>query len=114
MATNQTIVHLSTKLRKNQTPWEHKLWYVLRAKRLKGVKFRRQVKIENFFVDFFCPSRKLVIELDGGHHNEAEQVAKDNKRQRKLEAKGYTVLRFWNNDIDDNLEGVVEEILKYL
>ena len=105
--------HFTTVLRKNQTPWEHKLWNVLRAKRFRGVKFRRQVRIEGFIVDFLCPSRKLIIELDGGQHNEEYKTLKDKVRQRRLEIKGYKVLRFWNNEVDHNLEGVIEEISKY-
>jgi len=106
-------MHLTTLLRRNQTPWERKLWNTLRAKGL-GVKFRRQVKIENFLVDFLYPSKKLVIELDGGHHNQKVINEKDKERQRKLEVKGYKVLRFWNNEIDNNLEGVVEKILEHI
>ncbi|PIR97030.1 MAG: DNA (cytosine-5-)-methyltransferase [Candidatus Doudnabacteria bacterium CG10_big_fil_rev_8_21_14_0_10_41_10] len=107
-------VHFTTVLRKNQSPWEAKLWNVIRAKRLGKIKFRRQVKIDNFIVDFLCPSRKLIIELDGEHHNWDKFKKKDLLRQKKLEEKGYRVLRFWNNDIDRNLEGVVTEINKYL
>lgn len=102
-------MHLTTLLRRNQTPWERKLLNVLKAKGL-GVKFRRQVKIENFIVDFFCPSKKLIIELDGGHHNEQENKTEDEARQRKLEIKGYKILRFWNNEVDNNLEGVIQAI----
>ncbi|MDP2933232.1 MAG: endonuclease domain-containing protein [bacterium] len=106
-------MHLTTLLRRNQTPWERKLWDVLRVKGL-GIKFRRQVKIENFIVDFLCPAKKLIIELDGGHHNEKQNKETDLNRQRKLEVKGYKVLRFWNNEVDSNLEGVVEKILGHI
>ncbi|MEK9181092.1 MAG: DUF559 domain-containing protein [Patescibacteria group bacterium] len=106
-------MHLTTLLRRSQTLWEKKLWDVLKAKGI-GLKFRRQVKIENFIVDFLCPHKKLIIELDGGHHNQVIVGQKDIARQRKLEIKGYKVLRFWNNEIDSNLEGVVERILQYL
>lgn len=83
----------------------------MRASKL-GAKFRRQVKIENFIVDFLCPSRQLIIELDGGHHNEKTISKKDMERQRKLEVKGYKVLRFWNNDVDNNSDGVTAIILR--
>ncbi|OGE81529.1 MAG: hypothetical protein A2826_00550 [Candidatus Doudnabacteria bacterium RIFCSPHIGHO2_01_FULL_43_23] len=114
MKSSKNKLHFTTLLRQTQTPWESKLWYHLRAKRLNKIKFRRQVKIENFIVDFLCPSKKLIIELDGGHHNEKSISEKDKIRQRKLETKGYKVLRFWNNEIDDNIDGVISEILKYL
>lgn len=106
-------IHLTTLLRKNQTPWERKLWNVLRANKL-GAQFRRQYKIESYIVDFCCPSKKLIIELDGGHHGEDKIKEADSKRQHSLEIKGYKVLRFWNNDIDSNLPGVIEIILRYL
>lgn len=106
-------MRLTTLLRRNQTPWERKLWNVLKAKGL-GAKFRRQVKIEKFIVDFLCPLRKLIIELDGGHHNEKGPQKNDKDRQRKLEIKGYKVIRFWNNEVENNLEAVVEKILQDL
>lgn len=98
-------------LRKNQTPQELKLWYNLRARRLGNLKFRRQFRIGKYVVDFCCLSKKLVIELDGSQHNEPNNIIKDQVRQRYIKNQGYKVLRFWNNEIDENLEGVLDEII---
>lgn len=103
---------LSKKLRKNQTPWEVKLWRHLRAGRFYNTKFKRQVPIGNYIVDFCCQKKKLIIELDGGGHNQYEQKSVDLKRQKFLEAEEYKVLRFWNNAIDNQLDSVLEEISK--
>ncbi len=103
--------HISRVLRKNQTPWEGRLWRALRNRQVYGLKFRRQYKIGRYIVDFCCIKKKLVIELDGGHHNEQRQMIIDQDRQQYLERQEFTVLRFWNNDVDENLEGVVQKIL---
>jgi len=99
-------------LRKNQTVAESKLWNVVRVKQIKGLKFRRQHPIPPYFVDFICHKEQLIIELDGGQH--AETINYDKKRTKFLEPKGYTVIRFWNNDVLRNMEGVYEEIIKHL
>jgi very-short-patch-repair endonuclease len=98
------------KLRNNMTDAEKKLWYVLRMKNL-GVKFRRQGLIGKYIVDFVCYERKLIIEADGGQHNESQS---DKTRDKWLESQGFKVLRFWNNDIFENLDGVGQEIIKAL
>jgi len=103
---------ISRVLRKNQTPQEGKLWYNLRNKQLYNLKFRRQVKFGSYVADFCCPSKKIVIEIDGGQHNEDLNIEKDKVKQKFIEKQGYKVLRYWNNDVDDNLEGVVEDILR--
>ncbi len=95
-------------LRTAQTDAERKLWSILRAGRLNGAKFRRQVPIGRYIADFACPAAKLIVELDGGQH--ADQVAYDNERTAFLESQGYRVLRFWNNDALTNIEGVGETI----
>ena len=95
-------------LRRNQTDAERKFWPVLRDKQFESRKFRRQAPIGPYVVDFVCFSEKLVIELDGGQH--ALQVARDDKRTKWLEAEGFRVLRFWNHDVLQNTEGVVETI----
>lgn len=105
--------NISRILRKNQTPHERKLWGCLRNRELQNLKFRRQYKIGKYVVDFYCPTKKLVIELDGGWHNEEKNIIKDEERSRYLESQGHRVLRLWNNDIDNNLEGVIEEIIKF-
>ncbi len=101
-------------LRKYATDVENKLWYYLRSEGFvrNNIKFRRQHIIEPYIVDFICISKKLIIELDGGQH--AEQIEYDHERTMFLAAKGYKVIRFWNNEIVTNLEGVLETIFHEL
>lgn len=106
--------HVTRKLRKSITPWERKLWQILRNRAIKHAKFRRQFKIGSYVADFCCLEVKLIIELDGGHHNEPENRKTDQTRQKHLESLGFTVLRFWNNEIDNNLEGVMQIIFQHL
>jgi len=96
-------------MRGNPTDAERKLWWHLR-RRLKtpGTHFRRQVRIGRYIADFVCHSARLVVEVDGGQH--AEMTAVDQERSKDLEANGYRVLRFWNNDVLKNIDGVLEEI----
>ncbi len=101
----------SKRLRRNMTDAESVLWDCLRAKRLNGYKFRRQQPIGEYIVDFVCMAYKLVIELDGGQHNEILNKSHDAKRTQYLEKLGYKVLRVWNNEIFSNLNGVLEYIL---
>jgi very-short-patch-repair endonuclease len=95
-------------LRGNLTPAERKLWKYLRAHRLGGAGFRRQHAIGPYIVDFCAPRLKLIIELDGGQH--ADQVEYDSARTEYLERQGYRVLRFWNNDVIKNVQGVIQVI----
>ena len=103
--------YITTVLRKNQTPSEVKLWQALRDRGIGNLKFRRQHRIGNYIVDFCCREKKLVIEVDGGHHNDPQFQLMDEQRQKFIERQGFKVVRFWNDDINGNLEGVVEEIL---
>jgi len=98
------------RLRREQTDVERKLWYALRDRRLGEFKFRRQQPIGPYTVDFFCSDAKLIIELDGSQHAEAENREKDEKRTEFLESRGYKVLRFWNCDLIENMDGVIETI----
>ena len=95
-------------LRTNQTEAEQRMWYHLRAHRFMDLKFKRQKPMGRYIVDFVCVERQLIIELDGGQH--AEQVAYDQHRDQWLRSQGYTVLRFWNNEVMGNLEGVLEQV----
>jgi very-short-patch-repair endonuclease len=99
-------------LRKNQTDTEKYLWYALRNRQLAGFKFRRQQAIANYIVDFVCLEQRLVVELDGGQH--AEQKDYDCERTSVLNAQGFKVLRLWNNEVFENLEGVLSVILQGL
>jgi len=94
------------------TPQEAKLWARLCRKQLYGIKFRRQHPIYRFILDFFCYQQRLVIEIDGGHHVEAEQHAYDQARTAWLEGRGLRVIRFTNRDIEANIEGVLQEIAR--
>ena len=84
------------------------MWRRLRARQLEGIKFRRQQPIGNFIVDFVSFEKRIVIELDGGQH--AITKSRDNDRDRWLADKGFIVMRFWNNDVLDNLDGVLAVI----
>ena len=101
-------------LRKNSTLQEKRLWNILKNRQLKNYKFKRQVPVGNYIVDFLCAEKNLVIEIDGGQHNEPDKIKYDNARTEFLNSKGYKVIRFWNNDIYENINGVVSEIEKYL
>ena len=95
------------KLRSNMTDAEQRLWYLLRGHRFDGMKFKRQVPIGPYIVDFASLSRKLVLEIDGGQHSENEA---DRRRDQWLRTQGFHVLRFWNNDVLKQTEAVLETI----
>ena len=97
-------------LRRAMTDVERKLWEVLRAGRLAGVEFRRQVPIGSFIADFVCHAARIVIELDGSQHNDAEHAARDEVRDRFIAREGYRVLRFWNFEVNSELNAVVDRI----
>lgn len=97
---------IARKLRKNQTPQEQKMWNILRNHQFFGLEFRRQYPIDDYIVDFICRKKKVIVEIDGGQHNEPENKASDYNRTKYLESKGYKVVRFWNNEVDENIEGV--------
>jgi len=98
-------------LRKNSTDAERLLWKHLKTKQLDGLKFRRQEQIGRFIADFVCFEKRLIVEADGGQH--AQEVEKDEERTTWLNAQGFTVLRFWNNEILSNIEGVIDVIKRY-
>jgi len=106
------MMHRAEELRHSQTDAEAKLWSRLRAHRLNGIHFRRQYAIGNYVVDFCAPRRKLIIEVDGSQH--LEQHEYDSGRTQSLESLGYRVLRFWNNEIMNNIDAVVSVILDAL
>jgi very-short-patch-repair endonuclease len=99
-------------LRQNNTDAEQHLWFYLRAHRLQGYKFKRQVPIGHCIVDFICTQRKLIIELDGGQHILNKEY--DETRTSYLNSLGYIVLRFWNDEVLLHIENVLESIFRFL
>lgn len=97
--------------RRNSTRAELNLWNKLRARALEGHKFVRQQSIGPYYVDFVCRERRLIVEVDGGQHSESKR---DAARDAWLGARGYRVLRFWNNDVLQNADGVLQTILTAL
>ena len=102
----------SRELRRNPTPAEQKLWARLSARQVAGTRFNRQFPIGPFICDFVSRSARLVIEADGGQH--ADQEEEDQKRSAYLQQRGYRVVRFWNNEVLENIDGVVETIERIL
>ena len=105
---SKTLLARARRLRRESSDAESVLWHHLRARRLVGYKFRRQVVIEPYIVDFVCLEASLIIEADGGQHS--ERVAYDVGRTVWLESMGYRVIRFWNHEILGDLQSVLEQI----
>ncbi|MFA5358429.1 MAG: endonuclease domain-containing protein [Patescibacteria group bacterium] len=103
--------HLRTKLRRNSTKSEDRLWRELRGEQL-GYKFRRQYGIENFIVDFYCPKLNLVIEVDGISHDSEEAQIKDARREEYLRSRGIKVLRYTSSEVFKNIESVTNDIME--
>ena len=108
---DQSLKRNARALRQNLTDAEKKLWQAIRYRQLKGARFRRQVPLGNFIVDFACLESRLILEIDGGQHNESNS---DIRRDEWLKLSGFHVLRFWNNDVLGNLPGVLETIARAL
>lgn len=108
--THQEIEEAARRLRRELTPAESILWEALRGRQLDGLKFRCQHPVGKFILDFYCPSVKLVIEVDGGIHDQQQEY--DQARTEKLEAFGYRVLRFTNDQVMKDLSAVLETISK--
>ena len=109
---NKKLIPIAKELRKNSTPQENHLWYDF----LRGyfVKFQRQKPIDNYIVDFYCASAKIVIELDGSQHYENSGLLKDRIRTQQIEKRNLTVLRIPNNEVMNNFDGVCEYIDNYV
>jgi len=116
MATKSHLQSLSSKpgvefartLRANSTDAERLLWSKLRSRQLDGWKFRRQVPLGRYVVDFLCEEARLVVELDGGQHD--QMIERDALRTQWLGDNGYRVVRFWNNDAMSNIEGILQTL----
>lgn len=106
---NPVLKKIRRKLRQSSTKSEQKLWRYLCANKL-GVKWYRQYSIGNFIVDFCCPSKRTVIEIDGITHDSPEVQIRDSEKLKYLEALGYSVLRFGDEDVNKNPEGISEHI----
>jgi very-short-patch-repair endonuclease len=107
---NPKLLSLKRRLRSKQTPAEQLIWAKLRGNQIHGLKFRRQHGIDSFIVDFFCPERALVIEVDGDVHATKNKIKKDRQRENTLHSLGIKVIRYNNDDILHNLMGVLEDI----
>ena len=101
-------------MRRHPTKSEERLWREIRGRRFAGKKFRRQQPVGPYILDFFCPEAGLSIELDGGGHESEDSRAYDRMRSASLASAGIRELRFWNRDVDDNLEGVLKRIAREL
>ncbi len=97
-------------LRRDMTDSEWRIWSELRKRQIGGHRFRRQHPIGNFILDFVCLDRRLVVEVDGGHHSEPEQLVRDRARDHWLASQGYKVVRVDNQEVFDNLDGVLQTI----
>src|SRR5262245_2850868 len=98
-------------LRKDRTAAERRLWWKLQELKQAGYKFRQQVPIDHFIVDFACFSKRLIVEVDGGTHSTDTEISRDTRRERYLHDQGFQVLRFWNSDVRQNIEGVMDTIV---
>ncbi|MDD2468780.1 MAG: DUF559 domain-containing protein [Desulfobulbus sp.] len=108
------LLNNARRLRQQLTDAERLLWQLLRGRQLAGCKFRRQHPIGNFILDFYCHDKLLAVELDGGQHNDPNQREADERRTAWLAEQGIRVLRFWNNEVLQETEGVLEEIFRHL
>ena len=104
--TEDSLTPSARRLRRQSTQAEQVLWTKLRSRRFHGVKFRRQVPLGAYIVDFVCRERKLIVELDGGQHS--DQRGYDHRRTQELESLGFKVLRFWNRDVLLHVDSVLE------
>ena len=110
----QELLDFARQLRKQQTDAENLLWYLLRGRRFCGFKFRRQYPTCGYILDFYCHDAGLAVELDGGGHLDEEQRLYDEERTKVLVSAGIRVVRFWNNDVLNSLEVVLEELHDHL
>lgn len=102
---------LAKAMRRDMPDAEFRLWCELRNRNLSGLKFRRQQPIGAFIVDFFCPEAKLIVEVDGSQNAEASHAIADAERKKWLEGQGYTLIRFWTNEVMHELDGVCAAII---
>lgn len=101
-------------LRMNRTAAERRLWRELRQLKQVGCKFRQQVPIDHYIVDFACLSNRLIVEVDGGTHSMDDEIARDARREQYLRDQGFRVVRVWNSEVRENIEGVMDVIVDAL
>ena len=111
---NDTLIHRRRELRHHQTKAEFLLWQKLRRRNLLGFRFCRQYGIGAYVLDFYCPSQRLGIEVDGSQHLEKSQETYDMIRTKFFEDYNIRILRFWNNEINENMNGVLQKIIESL
>ena len=111
---NKSLKPLARELRKNMTDAEKFLWSKIRRKQLEGCQFYRQKNIGNYIVDFYCPSARLIIEIDGGQHYSLQGLKEDRIRDEFLSRLGFKVLRFSDREVLKNMEGVLQRIYEHL
>ena len=104
------LLEAARELRTLMTDAEQQLWFCLRRRQIGGFRFRRQHPFEKFVLDFYCPEARLAVELDGGQHNEADVALRDERRTEFLQEHGIVVVRVWNHEVFQNLEGVLQMI----
>ena len=114
MTKNPQQLAFARKLRSQQTEAERTLWSRLRSRQLDGAKFRRQQPLGPYFVDFVTFERRLIVEIDGGQHSAADARERDASRTVWLQENGYRILRFWNNEVLANIDGVLERMSEAL
>ena len=112
--TDERLLGFARQMRTDSTDAEIKLWWLLRNRKLAGFKFRRQVPLGNYILDFYCHEAGLVVEADGGQHDDPSYQTYDLRRTEYLRTQGISVLRFWDNDILRNTQAVKEEIYRVL
>ena len=109
---NSKRTTLARNLRRKQTDAERKPWSILRSRQFENSKFRRQEPIGKYIIDFVSIERELIIELDGGQHNQQPEQEKDEARTKWLDSRGFRVIRFWNIEVLLNIDGVISSILE--
>ena len=108
------LKNVRRKLRYNETDAEKLIWQKLRNRGFYGYKFFRQYSIGSYVLDFYCTKEKLAIEVDGGQHGEEDIISYDKERTEYLNEKAIRVVRFWNNDVMNNIEGVLERLEEFI
>ncbi len=111
---NRKLKPLARNLRNNMTDAEQLFWTKVRKKQINDYQFYRQKNIGNYIVDFYCPKKKLVVEIDGGQHYENHEIKRDQERDQYMQTLGFTVLRFSDIDVLTNIDGVIKRIHEHL